>query len=174
MARTTFIFPENLDLVYANEKPVKIDNLRGMVCHGCNVKLEYVFDEPIHVENVQWEEKNFQVGFRTLAEITSFNFDQPRKAISFDVNEENSFITLFIPLDLLWNPYDVYLDDENILKHEFLNNGTHVWLNIRPETSGQITIIGISAVPEFPIFIPLFLGIAAVLILHQRIRINRH
>ena len=172
VASTTFIFPENVDLVFANNMPVKMDERRGMVCHGCNVKLEYVIDEPVYVKNVQWEEKTFQVGFRTLTEITSFNFDQPRKSISFDINEKNQLITLFIPLELLWNPYDVYLNDNNILKHEFFNNGTHVWLNIRPGDIGQITIIGTSVVPEFPILIPLFLGIAGVVILHQRIRLS--
>lgn len=172
IATTTFIFPENVNLVFVNERPVKLDDRRGIVCHGCQVKIEYITNEPIFFEKIQWEEKNFQVGFRTLADITSFNFNQTNKSISFDVNKEDQIITLLIPLELLWNPYDVYLNDNNILKHEFFNNGTHVWLNLRPDSRGQITIIGISVIPEFPILIPLFLGITAVIILHQKTKFN--
>ena len=112
-------FPEKVDLVFANQKPVKIDDTRGMRCHGCGVVIEYVLDEPIQKKMVQWEDREFIVEIRTLEEISSFTFDQPRRSISFDVNEGNQFVTLTIPLELLWKPYDVYLNEKNILKHEF-------------------------------------------------------
>jgi len=168
------IFPEKVDLVFANEKPVKIDDLRGMKCHGCQVIIEYVVDEPIQKKIVQWEDREFIVEIRTLEEISSFSFDQPRGSISFDVNEGNQFVTLIIPLELLWKPYDVYLNQENILKHEFWSNETHAMLNVKPKTTGTLLIIGTSVVPEFPILIPLFLGLTAVILIQLKNRTNLH
>jgi len=164
------IFPEKVDLVFANKLPVKIDDARGMRCHGCEVVIEYVLDEPIQKKIVQWEDREFIVEIRTLEEISSFSFDQPRGSISFDVNEGNQFITLFIPLELLWKPYDVYLNQENILKHEFWSNETHAMLNVKPKTTGTLLIIGTSVVPEFPILIPLFLGLTAVILIQLKNR----
>ena len=172
LASTVFMFPENADLIFANKRPVKIDDLRGMRCHGCQALIEYVIDEQRQRQLVKWEDKEFVVGIRTLDEITSFNFDQPRRSISFDVNQGNQFVTLDIPLELLWNPYDVYFNGENILKHEFFKNETHVLLNIFPSTSGTVLIIGTSVVPEFPIFIPLFFGMAIVILLQFRNKFN--
>ena len=169
---TTFILPEGLDLVYVNNSPVMLQNAKGITCHGCNAIIEYVLDQPTNTNEVQWEDRKFIVGIRSLTDISSLNFDQPTKSISFDVEEDNQLITLIIPLDLLWNPYEVYLDDQKILKHEFFSNQTHAWLNIRPETSGTIQIIGTTVVPEFPILSPLFIGIAIIIGLQLKNRIN--
>ncbi|MDC4231705.1 MAG: hypothetical protein M8319_05205, partial [Nitrosopumilus sp.] len=100
---------------------------------------------------------------RTFAEIENFNFDQSTKEISFKVNDSNQFVTTTIPLELLWNPYFVFLDDEKIWKHEFHNNGTHISLNVQPETSGEISIIGTTVIPEFPIIAPLAIGFLIIL-----------
>ena len=71
---------------------------------------------------------------------------------------------IIIPLELLWEPYSVFLDDDKILKHEIINNGTHVWLSMKPETSGEITIIGTTVIPEFPIIAPLAVGFLMILV----------
>ena len=169
---TTFILPESLDLVYVNNSPVMLQNAKGITCHGCSAIIEYVLDQPTNTNEVQWEDRKFIVGIRSLTDVSSLNFDQPTKSISFDVEEDNQLITLIIPLELLWSPYEVYLDDQKILKHEFFSNQTHAWLNIRPETSGTIQIIGTTVVPEFPVLSPLFIGIAIIIGLQLKNRIN--
>ena len=172
LAVTVFYFPEKVDLLFANANPVLIEDHKGMKCHGCQVTIEYVIDEPIFNQIVKWEDKEFVIVFRTLSEIISFEFDQPRRRIIFDINEPDQFVTMFIPLELLWNPYDVYLNDKNINKNRFLVNETHVGISVKPHTSGTIYIIGTSAVPEFPIFIPLFIALTAVIILQFRSKLN--
>ena len=172
LAVTVFYFPEKVDLLFANANPVLIEDVKGMKCHGCQVTIEYVIDEPIFNQIVKWEDEEFTVVFRTLSEITLFTFDQPRRMIIFDINEPDQFVTMFIPLELLWNPYDVYLNDKNINKNRFLVNETHVGISVKPHTSGTIYIIGTSAVPEFPIFIPLFVALTAVIILQFRSKLN--
>jgi hypothetical protein len=167
-----FIFPEKVDLVFANNRPVHLIQAEGLRCHGCQMMLEYIIDEPLMINEVEWEGQKFPVFIRTLDEIGPLSFDQPSRSLSFETTDENSFITLVIPLELLWNPYEVYLDGTKILKHEFSNNSTHVWLNIRPEAAGTIEIIGISAIPEFSLMLPLTLGIMMVVGFSIKNKIN--
>jgi len=161
---TSFIFPEEVDLLFVNERPVFLGEKEGFSCHGCQMLLEYSINEPKKIKQVNWEDKEFLVEVRTFAEIESFDFNQPTKKISFKVNDDNQFVTTVIPLELLGNPYVVFLDDEKIFKHEFNNNGTHVWLNMKPVTSGEITIIGTTVIPEFPIIAPLAIGFLMILV----------
>ena len=107
-----------------------------------------------------------------MAEIESFNFHHGHKRISFEVNDNNQFVTVIIPLELLWEPYLVFLDDEKIPQHNFKNNGTHAWLNIRPETSGEIEIIGTTVIPEFPLIAPLAIGFLIILVIPIVRKIN--
>ena len=175
---TKIIFPKDIDLLFVNDRPVMLHDAVGITCFGrsqgatCDAFIEYAMDEPTINAGIEWEDKKFIVGVRTLTEISSFNFDQLTKRISFDVNEDDQLITLIIPLELLWSPYDVYLNEKKILKHEFFSNETHSWLNFRPENSGSIEIIGTTVVSEFPILTPLFIGIALVVALQLKNRLN--
>jgi hypothetical protein len=173
---TMFLFPKSVDLIFVNDRPVNLgyNDAKGIRCHGCQMILEYIINEPVITQEVKWQDRAFNVEIITLAEITSFNFDQPKKTISFDVKNDHQFVTLLIPLEFLWNPYQVYLDqepygvfadEEKVFKHEFVVNETHVQLNMRPETAGTIRIIGTSVVPEFPLFVPLVLGMSMVMVL---------
>ncbi|MEK6945149.1 MAG: hypothetical protein AABW55_06945 [Thermoproteota archaeon] len=173
---TMFLFPKSVDLIFVNDRPVNLgyNDAKGIRCHGCQMILEYIINEPVITQEVKWQDRVFNVEIITLAEITSFNFDQPKKTISFDVKNDHQFVTLLIPLELLWNPYQVYLDqepygvfadEEKVFKHEYVVNETHVQLNMRPETAGTIRIIGTSVVPEFPLFVPLVLGMSMVMVL---------
>jgi len=169
---TTFYFPDRVDLIFTNTRPVYLGTSEGVKCHGCTSKLQFAIDEPVIINEVKWEDQKFDVLIRTSAGINSFNFNQPSKSISFEIDGVNRFVTLIVPLELLWNPYEVYLNDEKIIKHEFSQNSTHVWVNIRPNSVGTIQIVGTSAVPEFPMLLPFVLGIAIVLGLQMKNRLN--
>ena len=169
---TSFIFPEEVDLLFTNERPVFLDELKGIVCHGCQVVLEYSIDESRVYEDVKWEEKEFVVEIRNQNGVDNFIFDQPSKSITFEIAEENRFVTTIIPLELLWEPYTVFLDDEKIPVYQHINNGTHVWLNIKPDTAGQINIIGTTVVPEFSMMIPLIVGFFVILSLPFMKKLN--
>ena len=160
---TNFIIPEELDLIFVNSKPVYLDNQKGISCHGCQMIIEYAFNEPKNIINVNWGNKEFFVEITTFANIENFEFNQPTKEIKFNVNESNQFITTIIPLELLWGPYAVFLDDKKILFQDYKNNGTHVWINMRPDTAGEISIIGTTVVPEFPIIAPLAIGFLIII-----------
>jgi hypothetical protein len=162
---TSFILPDELDLIFVNDRPIYFDDKkRGFTCHGCQMTLEYSVDEPKKIMEVNWEDKKFLVEIRTFADIENFNFEQPEKLISFKINDSNQMVTTVIPLELLWGPYAVFLDDEKKLFHEYNNNGTHTWVSLRANTAGEITIIGTTVVPEFPIIAPLAIGFLMILV----------
>jgi hypothetical protein len=171
---TSFIFPEGVDLIFTNERPVYFNEKRGITCHGCQMILEYSINESKILKNVKWSDAEFTVEIRSHSNIDKFIFDQPTKSITFDVLEENKFVTIIIPLELLWKPYLVFLDDEKIFFHEYLNNGTHVWLNMKPDSSGKISIIGTTVIPEFPIIAPLAIGFLIVLAMPLMRKSNLH
>ena len=169
---TSFILPEEADLIFLNGNAVYLDKSKGIACHGCQVTLEYSINEPKIFKNVKWEDKELVVEIRSHSNIDKFIFDQPTKSITFDVSEKNQYITTIIPLELLWEPYSVFLDDEKINVHKFINNGTHVWLNMKPETSGEITIVGTTVIPEFPIIAPLAIGFLMILVVPLIRKVN--
>ena len=171
---TSFILPEEVNVIFTNERPVLLDKKKGISCHGCQMVLEYSINEPKNFENVTWEDKEFVVEILSHSNIENFVFNQPTKSISFDVSNENQFVTTIIPLELLWNPYVVFLDDEKIFFHEYNNDGTHVWLSLKPETSGTISIIGTTVIPEFPIIAPLAIGFLMILVLPFTRKFNLH
>jgi len=160
---TSFILPEELDLIFVNNRPVNIGDKNGFACHGCQMILEYSFNEPKNAMEVDWEDKKFLVEIRTFADIEGFDFEQHAKRMGFKVNDSNQFVTTVIPLELLWGPYAIFLDDQKQLFHEYNNNGTHTWISIRPDTTGEISIIGTTVVPEFPIIAPLAIGFLMIL-----------
>jgi len=134
--------------------------------------LQYIINEPTILTEIEWGGQKFPVYIRTLDQINSTYFDQPTKRLSFETSKGNKFITLIIPLELLWNPYEVYLDNEVVLQNEFSQNDTHIWLSFIPESAGIVEIIGTSVVPEFSMMIPLVLGIGIVLGLQLKNKIN--
>lgn len=165
-----FYFSEDVDLVFSNERPVFFGDSKGMKCHGCQMKLEYIMDEPEYEYKVKWEQHEFEVKIRTLGEIKSVEFDQPTKRISMQYNGQNDFVTVIMPLELLWNPYEVTLNDKQIFKHEFNKNSTHAWISFRPAESGGISVIGTTAIPEFPILMPLVLGMILIVVVQIKSR----
>jgi hypothetical protein len=168
---TNFYFPAGVDIIWVNDRPVYVGE-KGIRHHGGNMMLEYVTDEPVILKPITWEDKKFDVAVRTLTDINTFQFSQPSKTITFDIPDKNSLVVAIIPLELLWEPYDVYVNGNQTFNVEFYNNGTHVWLGFRPDTNGAISIVGTTVVPEFPLFVPFVIGIAVVLALQFRSKFN--
>jgi hypothetical protein len=162
LATTQFYLPEQVELLFLNENPLNFADQKGISCHGCQVKLEYELKTTQTTRQIQWQDKEFDLTIITQADIPQVKFDQPAKSLSFEVKEADKYITLIIPLELLWNPYEVFLNGEKIHKSEFYTDGTNVWLNFKPKQTGTIEIVGVSAVPEFSFMAVLVLGVAMV------------
>jgi predicted secreted protein with PEFG-CTERM motif len=133
--------------------------------------LQYELEPTIVTETIQWEDKKFDVNIITQQNI-SLKLDQPNKRLSFEVEEPNQFVTLIIPQELLWNPYEVLLNDKPIKKQERMGEDNLVWLHLKPNDTGTIEIIGVSVVPEFPFAMILVLSISMMVAVYAN-RLSR-
>ena len=61
---TSFILPEESDLIFVNQRPVHLDEKKGITCHGCQMVLEYSINAPRIYENIKWENQEFLVEIR--------------------------------------------------------------------------------------------------------------
>jgi len=138
---TAFHFPQGVDIVWANGRPVYLGNL-GLGQHGNGFTLEYVINEPMNILNVQLGDKNFGVGVRTVSGLGDHVFDQSQKTFAFTVNKPNIPITVIMPQDLLGGSYHVTINGNATLYQEFHKNGTHSWIGLLPAKNGTVQVIG--------------------------------
>jgi len=158
------LFDESINLIFVNSNLIFLDGKKGIAVNGGGeTKIEFYSKESKTIEKAVWEENEFDVEIISDSNIQSFNFNQPEKRISFQVNDENKFITITMSEELLGGPYVILLNDEQIKYSKFIRDGNIVSLNLKPETSGQITIIGTTVIPEFSMFIPLIMGFMIIL-----------
>ena len=115
------------------------------------------------INEIKWEDKEFDVEINSNLKIDEFNFEQSSKSISFEINEANEMITVQLSKELLWGPYVVLVDDEKIRYSMMEDLDNEVALSFIPKSSGQITIIGTTVIPEFSMFIPLIMGFIIIL-----------
>lgn len=158
-----FLFPDEIDLVFVNSRPIYLDEKNGIACHGCKMLLEYTTDEQRLFGSVEWEEDEFLVEIRTLAEINQVEFDQPAKSIRLYVDKGDTYVTTILPTELLGGPYSVFLGDQKVHFQQY-TNGTHVWLNAKPD-SGMLEIVGTTVIPEFSLMLPLIAGFVSMVVI---------
>jgi hypothetical protein len=158
------IFDESVELIFVNGNAIILDDKKGIsVNGGGNIKIEFYENELKIIKEAIWEENKFDVEIITDSKIEDFNFNQPEKSISFKVNDENKYMTITMSEQLLGGPYVVLLDNEKVYFSKTLRDDNFVSLNVKPETTGQITIIGTTVIPEFSMFIPLIMGFMIIL-----------
>ena len=162
--RFSVLFDESIELIFVNNNIIFLDDKKGIsVNGGGDAKIKFYSNISKINEKVIWEENEFDVEIIADLDIQNFNFNQPEKSISFQVNDENKFVTVTFSEELLGGPYATLLGDEQILFSKFVREGNFVSLNMKPEISGQITIIGTTVIPEFSMFIPLIMGFMIIL-----------
>ena len=158
------IFDESINLIFLNNNIIFFDGKKGIAINGGgDAKIEFYSNESKIIEKATWEENEFDVEIISDLEIQSFNFSQPDKRISFQINDKNKPVTISMSEELLGGPYVTLLNDEKIEYSKYVRNGNIVSLNLNPETPGQITIIGTTVIPEFSMFIPLIMGFMIIL-----------
>ena len=75
--------------------------------------------------------------------------------------------------ELLGGPYVILLDNEKIQYNKSEIDG-YVTLGMKPESTGTITIIGTTVIPEFSMFIPLIMGFLIILTVPFMKKFNLH
>ena len=158
------LFPEKIDQIFLNDQMIQIGDKKGISINGGGyVNVAYYSEMPKKIQEVQWKEDKFNVEIITDSKIDEFNFDQESKSISFQVNEKNKFVTINMEEKLLGGPYVILLNDEQIKYSKYFIKENHISLSMKPESPGQITIIGTTVIPEFSMFIPLIMGFMIIL-----------
>ena len=169
------IFSEEIDLFFLNNSIIELENKNGIsVNNGGNVVIQYHDKVSKIIEEVRWEEHKFNVEIITNSKIDKFNFDQELKSISFQVNEKNKFVTISMEEELLGGPYIIFLNDEQITYTKYPTKENHISLSMKPESSGEIIIIGTTVIPEFSIFAPLAVGFLIILTLPLMRKVSLH
>ena len=158
------LFSEKTDQIFLNNQIIQLGDKKGISINGGGyVNVDYYSEMPKIIQEVQWKEDKFDVEIITDSEIDEFNFDQESKSISFQVNEKNKFVTISMEEELLGGPYVILLNDEQIKYSKYSIKENHISLSMKPESPGQITIIGTTVIPEFSMFIPLIMGFVIIL-----------
>ena len=158
------LFSEKTDQIFLNNQIIQLGDKKGISINGGGyVNVDYYSKNLKHIEEVIWEENKFDVEIITDSEIDEFNFDQESKSISFQVNEKNKFVTISMEEELLGGPYVILLNDEKIKYTKSSSKENYVSLSMKPESPGEITIIGTTVIPEFSMFLPLIMGFVIIL-----------
>jgi len=169
------IFSDEIEMIFLNNNIIFLENKKGVsLNYGGSATIQYYSNTPKIIKEVQWEENEFDVEIITDSKIDKFNFEQTSKSISFQVNEEDKLVTIIMSEELLGGPYLIFLDDEKIKFNKTMKNENNIVLNIKPEVSGEIVIIGTTVIPEFSMFIPLIMGFFIVLTMPLIKKINLH
>ena len=167
------LFPEKIDQIFLNDQMIQIGDKKGISINGGGyVNVAYYSEMPKIIQEVQWKEDKFNVEIITDSKIDEFNFDQESKSISFQVNEKNKFVTINMEEKLLGGPYVILLNDEQIKYSKYSIKENHISLSMKPESSGEIIIIGTTVIPEFSMFIPLIMGFVIILTVPLMRKVN--
>ncbi len=158
------LLSEEIDLFFLNNNMIKLGDKKGIVVNnGGNIIIQYYDKISKIIEEVKWKEDKFNVDIITDSKIDKFNFDQESKNISFQVNEKNKFIIISMEEKLLGGPYVILLNDEKIKYTKSSIQENYVSLSMKPESPGEIIIIGTTVIPEFSMFLPLIMGFLIIL-----------
>ena len=169
------LFPEKIDQIFLNDQMIQIGDNKGISINGGGyVNVAYYSEMPKKIQEVQWKEDKFNVEIITDSKIDEFNFDQESKSISFQVNEKNKFVTINMEEKLLGGPYVILLNGEQIKYSDYSIKENHISLSMKPESSGEIRIIGTTVIPEFSMFIPLIMGFVIILTVPLMRKVSLH
>jgi len=143
---------EDVELIFANSRPVDVSDAKGINCIGCDMLLElFNNDSPISNEIV-YDGKTFDLEILSNGKISEIEFvGGGAEILNFEVEDQNQLFTIKIPLELFLNPFDVYFTEKDdtsldqldkIRKTEYAQNDTHVNLSFRTNGEGVVSIVG--------------------------------
>ena len=147
---------DEIELIFANSRPVDVSSAKGINCMGCNMTLEYFNTEKFSREEILFGNDKFTINFLSDGKISNIEFiGGGTQLLNFDVTDKDQLFVIKIPLEYLLNPYDVYFTEkedtsldqiEKIRKTEFSQDNTHVNVSFRTLGEGTVSIVG--ATPE--------------------------
>ena len=152
----TVMIEDEIELIFANSRPIDVSEANGINCIGCNMMLEYFDTEKFSPEEILFANDKLTIDFLSNGKISDMEFiGGGTQLLNFDVIEKNQLFVIKIPLEYLLNPYDVYFTEKDdtdldqidkIRKTEFSQDDIHVSVSFRTSGEGTVSIVG--ATPE--------------------------
>ena len=152
----TVMVEDDIELIFANSRPIDVSEAKGINCIGCGMNLEYFDIEKFSSKEILLSNEKFTIDFLSNGKISEIEFiGGGKQLLSFDVMDKNQIFVIKIPLDLMLNPYDIYLTEKDdmdldqidkIRKTEFSQDETYVNVSFRTSGEGTVSIVG--ATPE--------------------------
>ena len=147
---------DEIELIFANSRPIDVSDAKGINCIGCMMMLEYFDTEKFSSKEIVTSNDKFTIDFLSNGKISEPEFiEGGTQLLNFDVTDKDQLFVIKIPLEYLLNPYDVFFtkkDDtsldqiDKIRKTEFSQDNTHVNISFRIASEGVVSIVG--ATPE--------------------------
>ena len=152
----TVMIEDDIELIFANSRPIDVSEAKGINCIGCNMVLEYFDTEKFSSKEIFFSNDKFTIDFLSNGKISEMEFiGGGAQLLNFEVTDKDQLFVMKIPLEYLLNPFEVYFtenDDTNldqidkIRKTEFSQDETHVNVSFRTFGEGTVSIVG--ATPE--------------------------
>ena len=152
----TVMIEDDIELIFANSRPIDVSDAKGINCIGCEMTLEYFDNEKFSSKEIFSGDDKFTIDFLSNGEISEIEFiGGGAQLLNFDVIDKDQLFVMKIPLEYLLNPYDVFFTEKDdtkldqidkIRKTESSQDKTHVNLTFRTFGEGVVSIVG--ATPE--------------------------
>ena len=152
----TVMVEDDIELIFVNSRPIDVSEAKGINCIGCGMNLEYFDIKKVSSKEILLSNEKFTIDFLSNGKISEIEFiGGGKQLLSFDVTEKDQLFVIKIPLDLMLNPYDIYLTEKDdmdldqidkIRKTEFFQDETHVTISFRTFGEGTVSVVG--ATPE--------------------------
>jgi len=145
-------FDEGINVIFVNSRPIELNDGNGINCVGCFMTLEYFDDVKLITKEFSIDEKKFYIDIFSNEKISDINFiPEGNGLLNFNVDSVDQLFLLKMPLELFFNPFDVYFTEKDdtildqidkIRKSEFSQNEAYVMLSFRTDTEGVVSIEG--------------------------------
>ena len=148
----TVMIDDEIELIFANSRPIDVSDAKGINCIGCMMMLEYFDTEKFSSKEIVTSNDKFTIDFLSNGKISNIEFiEGGTQLLNFDVTGKDQLFVMKIPLEYLLNPYDIYFtenDDtsldqiDKIRKTEFFQDDTYVSVSFRTLGEGTVSIVG--------------------------------
>lgn len=144
-------FDDSVGLVFLNERPIELNDAKGINCVGCEIDLKFFDDESVSEKRIEKNGEVFFIEVLSNGNIQEFEINEKLNFLNFNVEGYEQFFVLKIPLKLILNPYEVYFteyDDESldqvdkIRKSEFNQNMEYTKISFKTTQNGIVSIVG--------------------------------
>ena len=152
----TVMIEDDIELIFANSRPIDVSEAKGINCIGCEMTLEYFDTEKFSSKEIPFSNDKFTIDFLSNGKVSEMEFiGGGTQLLNFDVIDKDQLFVMKIPLEYLLNPYDIYFTEKDdidldqidkIRKTESSQDETHVNVVFRTFGEGVVSIVG--ATPE--------------------------